>query len=161
MNKTIVVVALTFGMFLSAFYTNTSYAQVSKQPSPSIQLSATKLHAVKITSPAKDEQVPIGKNLMILGTSLDNATSSCQVTIIVNDVKPYQPANATGHGGATDYSTWNFFLTYKYTTIKEGPNKITAKYTCGDNPNIKSFYNVNITGVALSTATTSEEAPAP
>jgi hypothetical protein len=153
MDDSVLIVALIFGMVLSAFCTSTSYAQISKQLPSNPPLPPPKLHAVKITSPIKDEHVPIGKDLMIIGTSLDNATSNCQVSVILNNVKPYQQATATGHHGATDYSTWNFFLTYKYTTIKEGPNKITAKYTCSDNPNLKSFYNVNVTGVAAATST--------
>jgi hypothetical protein len=154
MNRGIVIVTLIFGILLSAVYINTSYAQITKQLSPNNQLSSPKLHAVKITSPTKDEHVPIGKDLMIIGASSDNETSNCEVSVIVDAVKPYQQATATGHHGATDYSTWNFFLTYKYTTIKEGPNKITAKYTCSDNPNLRSFYNVNVTGVAAATAAT-------
>jgi hypothetical protein len=153
MDHGIVIVALIFGILLSAVYTNTSHAQISKQLPPNTQLSSPKSHAVKITSPTKDEHVPIGKDLMVLGTSLDNPTSNCQVSIIVNAIKPYRQATATGPSGATDYSTWNFFLTSKYTTIKEGPNKITAKYTCSDNPSLRSFYNVNVTGVEIATAT--------
>lgn len=154
MNHGIVIVGLIFAMFLSAVYTGNSYAQVSKQLAPNSQLSSPKLHAVKITSPVKDEKVSIGRDLMVIGNSLDNATSNCQVSVIVNAVKPYQQSTATGHYGATDYSTWNFFLTSKYTTIKEGSNKITAKYTCSDKPDLKSFYNLNVTGVATATSTT-------
>jgi hypothetical protein len=155
MNHGIVIVlGLFFAMLLLAVYTGTSYAQVSKRVAPNSQLTSPKLHAVKIASPAKDEKVSIGKDLMVIGTSLDNATSNCQVSVIVNAVKPYQQATATGHHGGTDYSTWNFFLTSKYTAIKEGSNKITAKYTCSDNPDLRSFYNLNVTGVATATATT-------
>ena len=123
----------------------------TKPPSPS-SLVPTKLHLVKITSPTKGQQVPIGKDLVIQGTSVTNATSSssavssssshCQVSVIVNGIKPYQATNSTGH------STWNYILTSKYTTLKQGPNnKITARYACMDNPSIRSFYNVNVTGV--------------
>ena len=49
--------------------------------------------------------------------------------VIVNGVKPYQNATATGPGGASDYSKWNFTLTSKYTLIKEGVNKIVAKFS--------------------------------
>jgi hypothetical protein len=70
------------------------------------------------------------------------------VSVRVNWIKPYQPATAAGPGGATDYSKWNFVLTSKYTVIKEGPNnKITAKYTCRDNPCIRAFYSANVTGI--------------
>jgi len=105
---------------------------------------------VKITSPAKGQQVPIGKDLTVSGitsTGAGNATSHCQVSIIANGVKPYQQANGTGPGGKTDYSKWNFIVTSNYTSIKPGPNnKITAKYVCNSNPGALSFYSVNVTG---------------
>ena len=46
-----------------------------------------------------------------------------------------------------NYSKWNFILTSKYTTIKPGQNKITAKYECANNPDPKSFSSVNVTGL--------------
>jgi hypothetical protein len=104
-------------------------------------------HSVRITSPVKD-QVPIG-NLTISGTSKDNINSNCYVNVIVNDVKPYQNASATGPGGVNGYSSWMFILTSKYTTLKEGAsNKITAKFSCISNPTLASFYSVNVTGVS-------------
>jgi hypothetical protein len=91
--------------------------------------------------------VPVGKDLTVSGISIDNATSNCQVSVIVNNVKPYQNATAAGTGGATHYSKWNFVLTSKYTTIKPGENRITAKYECPNNPASKAFSSVNVTGV--------------
>src|ERR671923_2079640 len=153
--KLVIVILIAFGMCLSVFCANTSYAQVLPTPT---QLPP-KLHAVKITSPTKGQQVPIGKNLTISGTSLGNATSHCHVSVIGNGIKPYQPATAAGPGGATDYSKWNFVLTPKYTTIKEGPNnKITAKYTCSDNPSAISYYSVNVTGVGIPALSTGPSA---
>ena len=65
-------------------------------PSPLSSSLAPKLHAVKITSPLKGQQIPVGRDLTITGTSMDDATSAtsnadCQVIIGVNQVKPYQP----------------------------------------------------------------------
>ena len=116
-------------------------------PSPSSSSSSSVAHGVRITLPVKGQQVPIG-DLMISGTSKGNATTNCQVSIIVNDVKPYQNASASGPGGASDYSKWNFLLTSKYTSIKEGINKITAKFSCRPNAAVASFYSVNVTGLA-------------
>jgi hypothetical protein len=110
-----------------------------------------KQHTLRITSPIASKQIPIDKDLIVSGisTSATNKTSHCQVYVIVNNIKPYQPAKGTGPGGVADYSKWNFVLTSKYTSIKPGPsNKITAKYTCSDNPTAASFYSVNVTGVA-------------
>src|ERR687887_2076746 len=148
--KLVIIILIAFCMCLSpVFWANTSYAQVLPTPT---QLPP-KLHAVKITLPTKGQQVPIGKNLTISGTSLGNATSHCQVSVIGNGIKPYQPATAAGPGGATDYSKWNFVLSPKYTTIKEGPNnKITAKYSCSNNPSTVSYYSVNVTGIAAGAA---------
>ena len=118
------------------------------QPSSSAsQLSSSSVeHGVRITSPTKDQQVPAGV-LVISGISKDNATSDCNVNVIVNHVRPYQNTSASGTGGANDYSNWTFSLTPKYTLIKQGENEITAKFFCNPNPDIASFYSVNVTGV--------------
>jgi hypothetical protein len=102
-------------------------------------------HGVRITSPLDGLHVPIG-TLTVTGTSKDNPTLDCHVSNIVNGVKPYQPASAAGPGGASDYSKWSFILTSKYTLIKEGVNKITAKFSCRPNPALASFYSINVTG---------------
>jgi hypothetical protein len=157
-NHTTLIVTgmLAFNLFLFVVLTNPySYAQQI----PSVSYTHPKTHSIRITSPAKGQQVPIGKDLSVSGISstigAGNATtktttpSTCQAYVIVNSVKPYQPVNGTGPGGAADYSKWNFVLTSKYTTIKPGPyNKITAKYICSSNPTSASFYSVNVTGVA-------------
>jgi hypothetical protein len=100
-------------------------------------------HGVRITSPANGQQVPIG-TLTVTGTSKDDPTVDCQVFIIVNGVKPYQNATAIGPGGASDYSKWNFIL--NSSMIKEGVNKITAKFACKPDPAAASFYSVDVTG---------------
>jgi hypothetical protein len=149
----IVIAVLVFILFvLIIVVSNIVYAQKilpnTQQKLTSPPLIPPKLHGVKITSPFKGQQISLGKNFTISGTSIDNPNSNCQISIAVNRVKPYQLANATGSGGSNDYSKWNFVLSSKYTTIKQGPdNKITAKYICSDNPNVASFYSINITGV--------------
>ena len=113
---------------------------------PSVQ---TKLYMVKITSPTKGEQILVHSNLTISGTSVANSTyANCEVSVIVNDIKPYQKAVPTGHVGGNDYSTWNYKLTPTYTIIKQGQNKLTAKFSCGNNPSLTSHNSVNVTGVA-------------
>jgi hypothetical protein len=125
-----------------------SSPQQPPSPSSASQLSSSSIaHGVRITSPIKGQQVPAGIILVISGTSKDNATSDCHVNVIVNDVKPYQNASTAGPGGANDYSNWTFSITPTYTTIKEGENKITAKFSCNSSPGIASFYSVNVTGV--------------
>src|ERR671933_753516 len=152
----------TFGILFSALCSNVAvYAQNKTATSITAPASSTNpeqhITKVKITSPTKGQQVSVGKDLTISGISIDNATASstdCKVSVIANKVRPYQPTTATGPGGVTDYSKWNFVLTSKYTTIKPGENRITSKYECASNPDANSFSSVNITGIS-STATTS------
>jgi hypothetical protein len=111
----------------------------------------TRLNMVKITSPIKDQHVPVHSSLTMTGTSIANSTSvNCQVSVIVNGIKPYQRAVATGIGGANDYSTWIYRLTPAYAAIKEGQNKITAMFSCGNNPSFISHNSVNVIGVTNS-----------
>ncbi|HXX98634.1 MAG TPA: hypothetical protein VEL11_16150 [Candidatus Bathyarchaeia archaeon] len=113
---------------------------------PSIQ---TRLHMVKITSPMKGRQLRMNSTLTVTGTSVANSTSAfCKVSVIVNGIRPYQKADATGIGGANDYSTWNYKLIPTYAVIKQGQNKITAKFSCDNNPSLTSYNSVNVTGLA-------------
>jgi hypothetical protein len=107
------------------------------------------LPEVKITSIEDGDSVPVLGNLTISGTSSDDASSTCQVSVIANDVKPYQPAIATGSGGPADYSDWKFTITSNYTSIKEGENEITSKVVCpGNGAELTKWYGVNVTGVS-------------
>jgi hypothetical protein len=174
MNHTFVIVIIVVALILSFLVSNPSSAQLSKLPTPQSNAQSLpppphssaatpKLHAVKIISPTKSQQVPIGKDLTISGTSMYDPTSTtdnCQVVVGVNQVKPYQPATATGTGGTKDYSKWNFILTSKYTTIKQGPNnKITSKYTCTNNPSVVSYSSVNVTGISLAKTAAAPQSP--
>jgi hypothetical protein len=119
-------------------------------------LPTSNWHRVKIISPAKGQEVPIGKDILISGisstigdaTTIRTIPNTCKVYVTVNGVKPYQLANGIGPGGAADYSRWNFVLSPTYSSIKEGShNKITAKYTYGVDPRATSFYSISVTGV--------------
>jgi len=116
---------------------------------------------IKIISPAKGEQVPVGKDLLVSGTSSSKAISpDCKVSVKVNGISPYHDVSANGGIGKDDYSKWNFTLTPAYTTIKEGQNKINAKFSCSNNPNLVSHNSINVTGVSTivnnTTAATAE-----
>jgi hypothetical protein len=133
------ILAVTLGVLVSALVTsNTSYGQST---------GPQKLPDVKITSPTRGQNVPVGL-LTISGESTDNVASNCQVSVKLNGIKPYQPSAPTGAKGAIDYSTWKFTLTPKYAVIKEGANKITSKITCRDiSATLTKFYSVNVTGI--------------
>ncbi len=110
------------------------------------------LLGVNITSPEKGQQIPVGNNLAVSGKSTDEPTSNdCQVSVIVNSIKPYQPATANGTIGKNDYSRWFFVLSSNYTSIKEGVNEITAKLSCLSslsNNNTTKWYSINVTGIS-------------
>lgn len=137
-------------LFPKADTSNTEGAAKTLPSSTKPSSLQTTLHVIKITSPTKGQQVPAGSILPIAGTSIDNVTNSadCKVSVIVNSIKPYQQVVPTGPGGANDYSTWSYKLSPTYSTIKEGQNKITAKYSCGNNPSLTAHNSVNVTGVA-------------
>jgi hypothetical protein len=134
--------------------TSSIYAQETAFPSsssvPSVPAQGI---GVKITSPTVGQSVSAGgeglqQQLQITGTSSDNSITECQVSVIVNNVKPYQPAKANGSGGINDYSSWSFFLNSSYTPIEEGPNnKITSRIICP--PNLTKWYSVNVTGISF------------
>jgi hypothetical protein len=130
-------------------------------------MSSLPLPGVNITSPQKAQQIPINiSELNISGKSTDRpAIDDCQVSVIVNDVKPYQPATANGTTGENnDYSKWSFLLNSNYTSIKQGVNKITAKLSCLPDivgNNITKWYSINVTGIATTERNNSTPIPPP
>jgi dolichyl-phosphate-mannose-protein mannosyltransferase len=98
--------------------------------------------AVKITAPYKGQQVSVGKDLKVSGTSIDNSTSTCSVLVNLNGIKPNQNAVAAGPSGPNDYSKWNAFLTSKYASVKQGNNKINARINCSDIHGLVMHFNV-------------------
>ena len=85
--------------------------------------------------------------LVVTGSATDDANSPCEVSVLLNDVRPYQPATPQGTSGKDDYSNWQFLITPEYSTIKQGANKITAKLSCLKSPtNLTKWYSVNVSG---------------
>ena len=162
----LLTITLATTITTNVFVANISYAQLpfspelSQQPTPSQQPSLSSsptptptatlpANAITITSPVKGQQVPVGQDLQVTGTSNAKASSSdCKITVNLNGIKPYQPVVANGPGGGNDYSQWSFTITSNYAPIQEGQNRITARIACGSDPNLKQFVHANVTGVA-------------
>src|SRR5215213_867682 len=143
-----VLLLLSYGLVLSVASINSVFAQ-----------QRTDEVGVAITSPKQGQQVPVGQ-LTISGTSTDNETTDCQVSVDVNDIKPLQNATATGPGGVNDYSTWQFTYTEDYQLIKEGVNELTSKLSCLSNPmNVTKYYSVNVTGTSATQSPGTSIAP--
>src|SRR6187551_529378 len=103
---------------------------------------------IKIVKPVTTQNVSSQDELIISGQSSDNNLKNCSVTVIVNDVRPYQNAVAKGSGGATDFSEWEFVLHNNYTHINIGQNKITSKLFCESAS--PRWYSVFVNGVTNS-----------
>jgi hypothetical protein len=132
--------------------TNTSTPIVS---SDTVSNTTKLTGGVKIMSPDKGDLVPLNSNksLVIHGISKDNATSDCDVSVIINNVKPYQNVQPTGAQGANDYSNWQYTVSSNYTNINEGNNKITSKILCLGGPQtLQAYYSVNITATNFTQA---------
>jgi hypothetical protein len=111
---------------------------------PTSAQAKSNMHLVKITSPIKGQQIPVRSSITVTGTSISKSPD-CEVSVIVNGIKPYQKAVPKGTGMANNYSTWTYTLTP--TLIKLGQNKITAKFSCGNNVSFTPHNSVNVTGV--------------
>jgi hypothetical protein len=125
-----------------------SYGQVTEDLVPQPVSNGS----VKIVSPLEGQQVPIGEELIASGESSDDISKDCTVSVIVNNIKPYHTASATGASGPGDYSKWSFTLSSNYTDILEGRNRITAKLSCPESTN---WYSVNAIGVRTGQASAS------
>ena len=150
------IVFIVFGAVLSVILSNVLSAVVPEASAQQQMIPNTNIASspgVKIGSPAKGQQVPIGI-LTISGTSTDDPVHNCQVSVLLNGIKPYQRTIPTGQnsgvgGGANDYSTWKYTFTPGYAVIKEGINKITSKISCSPVNSLTSlnkWYSVNVTG---------------
>jgi len=115
------------------------------QNSSELLLSPLPLETIKIVNPNTTQNVGTGQELTITGVSSDNTLKNCAVSVIVNDVRPYQAAFAKGTDGISDYSQWEFVLRANYTQIIEGENKITSKLSCMSAP--PRWYSVLVNGV--------------
>jgi hypothetical protein len=124
-----------------------SYGQVTEDLAP----QPVSNESVKIISPTEGQQVPLDKELIASGESSDDISKNCTVSVIVDNIKPYHTASATGASGPGDYSKWSFTLSSNYTDIIEGRNRITAKLSC---PESTKWYSVNAIGVRTGQAST-------
>jgi len=118
---------------------------VRAQSAEELQPSSIPSETIKIVDPITTQNVSAGQELSISGLSSDNSMKNCSVSLIVNDVKPYQNAIASGTGGIDDFSQWKFVLHTNYTQIIDGENKITAKLFCSSAPT--RWYSVFVVGV--------------
>ena len=109
------------------------------------QLPFLTQESIKILSPVTTQNATVGKDLLISGQSSDDVVKNCSVSVIVNDIRPYQNAFARGTEGSDDFSRWEFVLSSNHTHVIEGMNKITAKLLCESAPT--RWYSVFVNGI--------------
>lgn len=109
------------------------------------QLPFLTQESIKILGPVTTQNATVGKDLLISGQSSDDVVKNCSVSVIVNDIRPYQNASARGTEGMDDLSRWEFALSNNYTHVIEGVNKITAKLLCESAPT--RWYSVFVNGI--------------
>ena len=137
----VLVIGIVFLIILAYSANQLLFSQNSSQ----LSLSPLPLETIKIVNPITTQNVGTGQELIITGVSSDNTLKNCAVSVIVNDVRPYQAAFAKGTDGKNDYSQWEFVLRTNYTQIIEGENKITSKLSCTSAP--PRWYSVSVNGV--------------
>jgi hypothetical protein len=145
-SKRLIIVILIFGIFASFKWINYTYAQEASKVSGTQNTTQQQPPGVRITSPNKGEQVPLG-GLTISGISTDDDSTDCQVSVNINDLKPLENATATGPAGVNDYSNWTItFDKNSPQTIKQGINDLSSKLSCVNPSNLTKFYSINVTG---------------
>jgi len=103
---------------------------------------------IEIVYPIDDQTTNPGDLLEISGVSHYDPGYICHVSVIVNDVKPYQKTTPIGGNAAIDYSTWKYVIDPSYTAIKEGDNRITARLLCADESgqDIRKWNSITVIG---------------
>src|ERR1044071_9947567 len=136
---------LIIGIFLVVFSLYSTNPLLFSQNSTQLP-SAIPTETISIIKPIATQNVSTGDELKILGQSSDNNLKNCSVSVIVNNLKPYQNAVAKGPGGSNDFSQWEFVLSNNYTHVINGENKITSKLLCPTE--LTRWFSVVVNGVS-------------
>jgi hypothetical protein len=140
-GKSILLTGIIFHVIFSLSANQLSFSQNSSD----LLTSPIPMESIKIVDPITTQNVSTGQELTISGTSSDTNLKNCSVSVIVNNLRPYQPAIAKGSDDVNDYSQWEFVLGANYTQLIEGENKITGKLECSSAS--PRWYSVFINGV--------------
>ncbi len=138
-------IVILLSVFTATLYP--AYGQIGNLTSLPPEPAPTE--SIKIVDPITGEKVVAGQELKVSGESSDDPSKDCTVSVIVNNVRPYQNAFPVGAAGDGDYSKWNFVVSENYTGLIQGENKITAKLTCPP-PLATRWYSVFVTGEGAS-----------
>lgn len=104
---------------------------------------------IEIVYPNSEQTANTENDLEISGISNYDPRNTCQVSVIINDVKPYRRTIPTAGDMKTDYSTWKYVIeSDSINTIKQGDNMITTRLLCaGENgEHIRKWDSVAVIG---------------
>jgi hypothetical protein len=121
----------------SHIFTTSSVAPSSSNPTD-----------IEIIYPSNDQTANTDSDLEISGNSNYDPSSICQVSVIINDVKPYKKTIPTGGNMKSAYFTWRYVIESDSDTIRQGANKVTARLLCaGENgEDIRKWDSVAVIG---------------
>ena len=141
--KILVIIQIFALSFLIFFYSFTFYSFFQSADAQKAQRPQ-----IEITYPDVGQNVPSGI-LTIYGISSDTGQTLCQVSVLLNDQRPYQNATATGPLGKDDYSKWSFTFDPYYTLIRNGSNQLVSKIVCyyDDSTNATAWNKTYLIGV--------------
>lgn len=100
-------VCLLIGIIFNVIFTGSINQFAFSQNSSELWISPIPTETVSIVSPITTQNVSAGQELTISGMSSDNNQKNCSVSVIVNNLRPYQPAIAKGSAGMNDYFQWS------------------------------------------------------
>ena len=87
--------------------------------SPSVSSSSDPTD-IEIVYPSNDQTANVNSDLEISGISNYNPSSTCHVSVIFNNAKPYKKTIPTGENMENEYSTWKYVIESDSSTIRQG-----------------------------------------
>jgi hypothetical protein len=147
--KHTVCISFVVDIILLFLFSSTFYGAVYSQSPSELTSQSTPTEWVKIANPITGQKIVAGQELEVGGESSDSTSTDCDVSVIVNNIRPYQKASAAGPSGDNDFSKWSYAIHENYTILNEGENKITAKLSCLT-PLVTRWYSAIVTGESTS-----------
>lgn len=91
-NKHTLCSSFLLGIIASFLLSSTFFGAVYSQSASDLASQPSSTEWVKIVNPITGQKVMAGQQLEVTGESSDSTSKDCEVSVIVNDLKPYQDA---------------------------------------------------------------------
>ena len=97
-------------MILAFLFSSTFFGAVHSQFSTELTSHSTPTEWVKIANPIRGQKIAAAQELEVQSESSDSTSKDCEVSVIVNNIRPYQKASAAGPSGDSDFSKWRYAI---------------------------------------------------